>query len=111
MTEESPLALLLGIELVFESCDRTVARLVVRDDHKTVVHSETILSLADNCATYMANWANHDGTNPGAFMVLVGLHSSLPGNQSDGELHATSTVVPGTEERRLAEVTTTHVPA
>ena len=54
MTEESPLARLLGIETVSESSDRTVARLVVRDDHKTptgVVHSGTILSLADNCAT------------------------------------------------------------
>ena len=96
MTEESPLARLLGIETVSESSDRTVARLVVRDDHKTptgVVHSDTILSLADNCATYMANQVNHDGPHPGAFMVLVDLHSSMLGNQSDGELVATSTVV------------------
>ena len=58
MTEESPLARLLGIGTVSESPDWTVARLVVRDDHKTptvVVHSGTFLSLADNCATYMAN--------------------------------------------------------
>tara|TARA_Y100001934_G_scaffold179626_1_gene212478 strand:- start:1818 stop:2201 length:384 start_codon:yes stop_codon:yes gene_type:complete len=127
MTEESPLARLLGIETVSKSSDRTVARLVVRDDHKTptgVVHSGAILSLADNCATYMANQVNHDGPNPGAFMVLVDLHSSMLGNQSDGELVATSTVVrcgrrvtvirtvvTGTDDRRLAEVTTTHIPA
>ena len=41
----------------------------------------------------MANQVNHDGPNPGAFMVLVDLHSSMLGNQSDGELRATSTVV------------------
>ena len=127
MTEESPLARLLGIETVSESSDRTVARLVVRDDHKTptgVVHSGTILNLADNCATCMANQVNHDAPNPGAFMVLVDLHSSMLGNQSDGELVATSTVVrcgrrvtvirtvvTGTDDRRLAEVTTTHIPA
>ena len=96
MTEESPLARLLGIETVSESSDRTVARLVVRDDHTTptgVVHSGAILSLADNCATYMANQVNHDDPNPGAFMVLVGLHSLMLGNQSDGELVATSSVV------------------
>ena len=82
------------------------------------------MRLADNSATYMANPTNDDGPNLGAFMVLVDLHSSMLGNQSDGELRATSTVVrcgrrvtlirtvvPGTEERRLAEVTTTHIPA
>ena len=41
----------------------------------------------------MANQVNHDGPNPGAFMVLLDLHSSMLGNQSDGELVATSTVV------------------
>ena len=72
----------------------------------------------------MANQVNHDGPNPGAFMVLVDLHSSMLGNQSDGELVATSTVVrsgrrvtvirtvvTGTDDRHLAEVTTTHIPA
>ena len=114
MTEKSPLARLFGIETVYEFCDRTVDRLAVCDERKTptgVVHSGTVLNLADNCATHIANWANHESANSGAFMVLVDLHSSMPGNQSYGELHATSTVVPGTEERRLAEVTTTHVSA
>ena len=82
------------------------------------------MSLADNSATYMADRTNDDGPNPDAFMVLVDLHSSMLGKQSDGELHATSTVVrcgrrvtvirtvvTGTEEWRLAEVITTHIPA
>ena len=51
------------------------------------------MRLADNSATYMANPTNDDGPNLGAFMVLVDLHSSMLGNQSDGELRATSTVV------------------
>tara|TARA_B100000676_G_C17248589_1_gene422299 strand:+ start:78 stop:461 length:384 start_codon:yes stop_codon:yes gene_type:complete len=127
MTEESPLARLLGIEAVSETSEKPVARLVVRDDHTTptgVVRSGVILSLADSCATYMANRVNDDGPNSDAFMVLVGLHSSLLGNKSDGELVATSTVVrcgrrvtvlrtvvTGTDDRRLEEVTTTHIPA
>lgn len=96
MTDESPLAKLLGIETVMQTSERTVARLVIREKHKTptgVVHSGAILSLADNCATYMANRANDDGPNPGAFMVLVDIHSSMLGNQSGGEFIATSTVV------------------
>jgi 1,4-dihydroxy-2-naphthoyl-CoA hydrolase len=127
MTENSPLADLLGIETVEGSTERTVARLTIRNDHKTptgVIHSGTILSLADNCATFMANRANNDGPNPGAFMVLVDLHSTMLGNQSDGVLTAESrvvrcgrrvtvirTVVTGGNEKTLAEVTTTHIPA
>ena len=99
----------------------------MRDAHKTptgVVHSGTILSLADNCATVMANRANGDGPNPGAFMVLIDLHSTMLGNQSDGVLRAESrvvrcgrrvtvirTLVTGAGGKTLAEVTTTHIPA
>ena len=72
----------------------------------------------------MANRTNDDGPSLGAFMVYVDLHSSMLGNQSGSKLGATSTVVPwgrqvtfirtvvpGTEGRRLAAVTTTHSPA
>ncbi|MDP7391802.1 MAG: PaaI family thioesterase [Alphaproteobacteria bacterium] len=99
----------------------------MRYEHKTptgVVHSGTILSLADDRATRAANRANDEGPNPGAFMVLVDLHSAMLGNQSEGILTAVSTivrcgrritivraVVTGADEKRLAEITTTHIPA
>lgn len=127
MSEKSPLSTLVGIEMVEETADRAVARLEIRDEHKTptgVVHSGTILSLADDCAARAANRANDEGRNPGAFMVLVDLHSTMLGNQTDGVLTALSTivrcgrritvvrtVVTGTDEKRLAEITTTHIPA
>ena len=127
MTERSPLSKLLGIEMVEETAQRATARLVVRDEHKTptgVIHSGTILSLADDCATRVANRANDEGPNPCAFMVLVDLHTTMLGNQSDGVLQAVSkivrcgrritvvrTVVTGAEEKLLSEVTTTHIPA
>ena len=127
MTERSPLSRLLGIEMLEETADRAVARLEIRDEHKTptgVVHSGTILSLADDCATRAANRANDEGPNPGAFMVLVDLYSAMLGNQSEGILTAVSTivrcgrritivraVVTGADEKRLAEITTTHIPA
>ena len=79
-----------------ETADRAVARLEIRDEHKTptgVVHSGTILSLADDCATRAANRANDEGPNPGAFMVLVDLHSAMLGNQSEGILTAVSTIL------------------
>ncbi|MED6309457.1 MAG: PaaI family thioesterase, partial [Pseudomonadota bacterium] len=126
-TERSPLSRLLGIEMLEETADRAVARLEIRDEHKTptgVVHSGTILSLADDCATRAANRANDEGPNPGAFMVLVDLHSAMLGNQAEGILTAVSTivrcgrritivraVVTGADEKRLAEITTTHIPA
>ena len=127
MTERSPLSKLLGIEMVEETAERVTARLVVRGEHKTptgVIHSGTILSLADDCATRVANRVNDEVPNPGAFMVLVDLHSTILGNQSEGVLQAVwkivrcgrritvvRTVVTGAEEKLLAEVTTTHIPA
>ena len=74
MTENCPLADLFGIETVEDSAERAVARLTIREEHKTpagVVQSGAILSLADNCAAIMANRANNNGPNPGAFMVLI----------------------------------------
>ena len=127
MTENCTLADLLGIETVEDSAERVVARLTIREYHKTptgVVHSGAILSLADNCATFMANRANNDGPNPDAFMVLIDLHLTMLGNQSEGVLTAESrvvrcgrrvtvirTVVTGGNEKTLADVTTTHIPA
>ena len=127
MTERSSLSRLLSIEMMEETADRAVARLEIRGEHKTptgVVHSGTILNLADDCATRAANRANDEGPNPGAFMVLVDLHSAMLGNQSEGILTAVSTivrcgrritvvrtVVTGADEKRLAEITTTHIPA
>ena len=128
---QSPLGTLIGIETVEATAERVRARIAVRDDLKTptgVIHSGAILSFADECATLMANRANHgnagDGPNPGAFMVLIDLHSTMLGNQSDGVIEADSTVVrcgrrvtvirtlvTGAEGRKLAEVTTTHIPA
>ena len=68
MTERSPLSRLLGIEMLDETAEKAVARLEIRADHKTptgVVHSGTILSLADDCATRVAaNRANDEGSQP-----------------------------------------------
>lgn len=127
MTEQSALADLLGIEMLEDTPTYATAELQIRDTHKMptgFVHSGTILSLADNCATVMANRANAEGPNPGAFMVLIDLHSTMLGNQSEGVLKAKSevvrcgrrvtvirTVVSGEEDKSLAEVTTTHIPA
>lgn len=127
MTERSPLSRLLGIEMMGETADRAVARLEIRDKHKTptgVIHFGTILSLADDCATRAANRANDEGPNPGAFMVLVDLLFAMLGNQSEAILTAVSkimrcgrritvfrTVVTGADEKRLAEITLTHIPA
>ncbi len=125
---ESPLAKHLGIEIVAIEEGHARARLVIRDHHKTptgVVHSGTIISLADNTATLAANRANRsDAKSPDVFMILVDLHANMLDNRADGALVAEADILRSgrritvVRTRVFAEdggdialVTTTHIPA
>lgn len=82
MTKNSLPTGLPGIEMLEDYVERAAARPMIREEQRTstgVVHNGTTLSLADNCATYTANRANNDGPIPGAFMVLIDLHSTMLG--------------------------------
>lgn len=123
----SPFADHVGIQPAVTAGDGVTARLVIRPEHTNptgMIHGGTILTLADNTATRTANAANADGPNAGRFMVGVDLHAVLLRNQRGGEIEARSsvvragarvtvvrTLVVGTDDRTLAEVTTTHIPA
>jgi len=124
---QSPLAQYLGFELVEATDDLVVSRCLVRPEHNNptgAVHGGTLIALADNAATRMANIANAKGPNAGRFMVAIDLHAVMLRNQKGGEIRAESrivrvgsrvtvvrTVVLGAEGKPLIEVTTTHVPA
>lgn len=123
---QSPLAQHLGFELLEATEERVVSRCVVRHEHNNptgAVHGGTLIALADNAATRMANIANAKGPNAGRFMVAIDLHAVMLRNQKGGEILAEArivragsrvtvvrTVVMGTEGKPLVEVTTTHVP-
>ncbi|MGD8416409.1 MAG: PaaI family thioesterase [Pseudomonadales bacterium] len=87
------------------------------------INGGVIISLADNLSTGAANRAYFEKTGEKRFMVGVDLHAVMLANQQGGRIRALSrpvrvgrritvirTEVRGTDDRLLAEVTTTHVP-
>ena len=89
-----------------------------------VVHAGAMLWFADVCATVLAA-GGADTTQGGTgFPLAVNLHASFVANQKDGELRAMSvfvkrgrrltvvrTTITGANDRLIADVTTSHVPA
>lgn len=124
---ESPLARWMGFETLEIADDLVRVRLETRPEHLNpvgAIHGGTMLSLADNTATKMANRANSDGANAGRFMIGIDLHCTMLRNQTGGTIEAEArpvrvgarvtvirTEVRGADGRVLMEVTTTHIPA
>lgn len=124
---QSPFADFLGIEAGELSPTRATARLAIRREHCNptgAIHGGTMIGLADNLATRLANRANADGPNKGRFMVGIDLHATMLRNQQGGTITAEArvvrvgarvtvvrTVVAGDDGKALIEVTTTHIPA
>jgi 1,4-dihydroxy-2-naphthoyl-CoA hydrolase len=125
---QSALGQYLGFELVEADASHAVARLSVDPERHTTplgaVHTGTIVALADNTATQLANRAQQGGPNEGRFMLAIDLHCTLLANQQGGTIVAEArpvrvgrrvtvvrTAVTGEGGRLLAEVTTTHIPA
>jgi 1,4-dihydroxy-2-naphthoyl-CoA hydrolase len=88
------------------------------------VHAGAMLWLADVTATVLALQKVELGPQGQGFPLAIDLHTSLLGNQRDGEIKAEArfvrsgkrvtvvrTRVTGNDGRLLAEVTTTHIPA
>lgn len=88
------------------------------------VHAGAMVWMADVTATVMAIGNTDIGEDGRGFPLAVDLHTTLLGNQRDGEIRAEARVVrrgkrvivirtrvTGNEGRLLAELTTTHIPA
>ncbi len=88
------------------------------------VHAGAMIWMADVTATLMAIGKTEIGEDGSGFPLAVDLHTTLLGNQRDGEIRAEARVVrrgkrvivvrtriTGNGGRLLAEMTTTHVPA
>jgi 1,4-dihydroxy-2-naphthoyl-CoA hydrolase len=88
------------------------------------VHAGAMLWLADVTATVLALQNVELDPDGKGFPLAINLNSSLLGNQSEGEIRAEARIVrsgkrvtvirtrvTGAQDRLLAEVTTTHIPA
>ena len=88
------------------------------------VHAGAMVWMADVTATVMAIGNTEIGEDGQGFPLAVDLHTTLLGNQRDGEIRAEARVVrrgkriivirtrvTGNGGRLLAELTTTHIPA
>jgi uncharacterized protein (TIGR00369 family) len=88
------------------------------------VHAGAMLWMADVTATLMAIGETEIGADGKGFPLAVDLHTTLLGNQREGEIRAEARIVrrgkriivvrtrvTGDQGRLLAEVTTTHIPA
>ena len=89
-----------------------------------VVHAGAMVWLADVTATILAIGNREMGPEGKGFPLAIDLHVSLLSNQRDGEIKAEArfvrkgerlmvvrTRLTGKENRLLAEVTSTHIPA
>ena len=89
-----------------------------------VVHAGASLWFADVCATVLAFGGTEMQAGTSGFPLAINLNAALLGNQKDGVFSARSvfvkkgrslsvvrTTVTGTDNRLIAEVTTSHVPA
>jgi len=87
------------------------------------INGGVLISIADNLSTGTAGRAYLAKTGEQKFMVGVDLHAVMVANQQGGTICATAepvrvgrritvirTRVTGTDDRLLAEITTTHVP-
>lgn len=110
-----------------QSQERVVSRMPVTPGILNpfgTVHAGAMLWLADVTATVLALQKVELGPQGQGFPLAIDLHTSLLGNQLDGEIKAEArfvrsgkrvtvvrTRVTGDDGRPLAEVTTTHIPA
>ncbi len=107
--------------------ERVVSRMPVTEGIQNpfgTVQAGALIWFADVTATVLAIGKGEVGENGEGFPLLVDLHTTLLGNQRQGELRAEArlvrrgrrvtvvrTRVTGEAGRLLAEVTTTHIPA
>jgi uncharacterized protein (TIGR00369 family) len=118
-----------SIEFFIEERDEhhVVSRMPVAEGARNpfgTVQAGALIWLADVTATVMAIGKTEIGEDGRGFPLAVNLHASLLGNQRGGEVRAEArivrrgqrvivvrTTVFGEDNKLLAEITTTHIPA
>jgi 1,4-dihydroxy-2-naphthoyl-CoA hydrolase len=124
---DNPFVNYLDLRFDEEDADHVVCRMPVSDavrNRTGVVHAGAFMAMADMMATILARQGVEVGPNGEGFPLAIDVHSTLVGNQPDGEVRGESRIVrrgrrvtvvrtrlTGTDGRLLAEVTSTHIPA
>ena len=102
------------------------AKIEIQEHHKNPtgnINGGVIISLADNLSTGCAGHHWSQKFDDQGFMVGIDLHAVMLANQQGGTIIARSepvrvgkrvtvirTIVSGSDDRVLAEITTTHIP-
>ncbi len=124
---DNPFVNYLDLQFDEEDAEHVVARLPVTDavrNRTGQVHAGAFIAMADMMASILARQGVEIGPKGEGFPLAIDVHAVLVGNQGEGEVRGESRVVrkgrrvtvirtrlTGADERLLAEVTTTHVPA
>lgn len=117
----------IAFQIVEQTPDRVIGEMPVTAGILNpfgVAHAGAMLWFADVCATVLA--AGRADFTPGTagFPLGVSLNANFVGNQKDGVFRATSqfvkrgrtlsivrTTITGADDRLIADVTTSHIPA
>ena len=107
--------------------EHVISRMPVKQGMRNpfgTVQAGAMIWMADVTATVMAIGSTEIGEKGQGFPLAVDLHTTLLGNQRDGEIRAEARIVrrgkrvivvrtrvTGNEGRLLAEMTSTHIPA
>lgn len=124
---DNPFVNYLDLRFDEEDVDHVVCRMPITDairNRTGVVHAGAFMAMADMMATILARQGVDIGPNGEGFPLAIDVHSTLVGNQRDGEVRGESRIVrrgrrvtvvrtrlTGADDRLLAEVTTTHIPS
>ncbi|MGB0954427.1 MAG: PaaI family thioesterase [Panacagrimonas sp.] len=114
-------------ELIEEAETHVIGEMPVTDGIRNpfgTAHAGAILWFADVCATHLAFGGQQMKPGGAGFPLAISLNANLLGNQTDGVFRARSefvkrgrrlsvvrTTVTGDNDRKIAEVTTSHIPA
>ncbi len=124
---DNPFVNYLDLQFDEEDAEHVVCRLPVTDavrNRTGQVHAGAFVAMADMMASILARQGVEVGPNGEGFPLAIDVHAVLVGNVAAGEVRGESRIVrrgrrvtvvrtrlTGQEDRLLAEVTTTHVPA
>jgi uncharacterized protein (TIGR00369 family) len=117
----------IQFSIVEQSAERVVGEMPVQPGILNpfgTAHAGATLWFADVCATVLAFGGAEMKPGVSGFPLAISLNANLLGNQKDGVFRATSvfvkkgkrlsvvrTTVTGADDRLIADVTTSHVPA
>lgn len=117
----------IQFRVIEQTADRVVGEMPVQPGILNpfgTAHAGATLWFADVCATVLAFGGSDMAPGAAGFPLAISLNANLLGNQKDGVFRATSvfvkkgrrlsvvrTTVTGANDRLIADVTTSHVPA